>query len=306
MLRGMAPSSETPVAALPDAPAADNATLAEALREMATLLEAQGDDNRFRIAAYRQAAATVAAWPRSLRVVFQHDGLAGLDALPAVGPGIARALAELLQTGRWQRLERLRGAADPQALFRTLPGVGPQLAQQLHDELGADTLEALEVAALQGRLERLAGIGPRRAAAIRAALAQRLGQRRGGRPRAVPPGGAEPAVELLLDVDREYREAAQAGRLRTIAPRRLNPDQRAWLPVLHTRRGSWAITALFSNTARAHELGKVHDWVVLYAEDPAHEERQYTVVTATSGPLAGQRVVRGREAECLAPQARCA
>lgn len=41
----------------------------------------------------------------------------------------------------------------------------------------------------------------------------------------------------------------------------------------------------------------MHDWVVLYAEDDAHHERQYTVVTATRGPLAGQRVVRGREAE---------
>jgi putative hydrolase len=68
--------------------------------------------------------------------------------------------------------------------------------------------------------------------------------------------------------------------------------------VLHTERPGWHITALYSNTARAHELGRVHDWVVLYAEDEAHHERQYTVVTATRGVLVGQRVVRGREAEC--------
>ena len=81
-----------------------------------------------------------------------------------------------------------------------------------------------------------------------------------------------------------------------IAPRRFNPKGEAWLPVLHTQRGDWHFTALFSNTARAHELGRVRDWVVIYGEDKAHGERQYTVVSATHGALAGRRVVRGREA----------
>jgi hypothetical protein len=105
-------------------------------------------------------------------------------------------------------------------------------------------------------------------------------------------------VEWRLDVDREYRSAAQAGTLAKIAPRRFNPHGEAWLPVLHTQRGDWQFTALFSNTARAHELGREHDWVVIYGEDPQHGERQYTVVTATHGSLSGRRVVRGRQTEC--------
>jgi len=40
-----------------------------------------------------------------------------------------------------------------------------------------------------------------------------------------------PSVQVLLDVDREYREKARAGSLPGIAPRRLNPEGRAWLPV---------------------------------------------------------------------------
>jgi DNA polymerase (family X) len=44
----------------------------------------------------------------------------------------------------------------------------------------------------------------------------------------------------------------------------------------------------------------VHDWVVLYGVDKDHAERQYTVVTAARGALAGRRVVRGREGECRA------
>ena len=54
---------------------------------------------------------------------------------------------------------------------------------------------------------------------------------------------------------------------------------------------------LFSNTARAHELGRTRDWVVIYFYDGDHHEGQCTVVTETHGPLAGKRVVRGREAE---------
>jgi DNA polymerase (family 10) len=68
--------------------------------------------------------------------------------------------------------------------------------------------------------------------------------------------------------------------------------------VLHTHRPGWHFTALYSNTARAHELDRVHDWVVLYAEDEQHHERPFTVVTAGRGALLGQRVVRGREDEC--------
>jgi hypothetical protein len=102
-----------------------------------------------------------------------------------------------------------------------------------------------------------------------------------------------PGVEILLDVDREYREKARAGSLPRIAPRRLNPEGKAWLPVLHKRVGPWHFTALFSNTIRAHEMHRVYDWVVIYFEDG-----QYTVVTERRGTLTGKRVVRGREPEC--------
>ena len=68
--------------------------------------------------------------------------------------------------------------------------------------------------------------------------------------------------------------------------------------MLHTQRASWHFTALYSNTARAHELGRTHDWVVVYFYDDHHREGQHTIVTETQGPLAGKRVVRGREAEC--------
>ena len=143
------------------------------------------------------------------------------------------------------------------------------------------------------RRSRYAGIGPRRLSSLRALLSQMP-----SRIRPVRTGTAdEPPVDILLDVDREYRTKAAANELRKIAPRRFNPKREAWLPILHTQRGKWHFTALFSNTARAHELGKVDDWVVIYFYSDSGAQAQRTVVTAMRGPFASQRVVRGREGE---------
>jgi DNA polymerase (family X) len=271
-----------------------NRDLARRLDEAATLLEQQGADE-FRARAYRRAAASIAAYPQDLRELAGREGADALLGIPGVGKGIAAALRELLLTGRWSQLERLRGTLDPEALFATVPGMGQALAKQIHAALQIDSLEALEAAAYDGSLAAVPGIGPRRLEAIRAGLATRLGRLR----RAVASADAPwPPVSLLLEVDCRYREAAAAGSLRTIAPRRFNPRGEAWLPVLHLRQGGWHFTALYSNTARAHQLGRTRDWVVIYYYDHDHQERQCTVVTEHAGDLAGRRVVRGRESEC--------
>ena len=109
-----------------------------------------------------------------------------------------------------------------------------------------------------------------------------------------------PSVELLLEIDDEYRRKAARDQLRKIAPKRFNPQGEAWLPLLKTKRRGWEFTALFSNTARAHELGRTRDWVVMYFYANHREEDQCTIVTETRGALVGKRVVRGREAECQA------
>ena len=146
-----------------------NQFIAERLREIGDLLDQQ-QANPFRVRAYRQAADTVASSGEDLRELFEREGIKGLVALPGVGAGIAAAIAEMLRTGRWSQLERLRGTLDPQQTFRAIPGVGAELARRIHDTLHVDTLEALEVAAHDGRLASVPGIGPRRAAIIRGGL----------------------------------------------------------------------------------------------------------------------------------------
>ena len=172
---------------------------------------------------------------------------------------------------------------------------GKNLHVDFHDDLGIETLEDLEVAAHDGRVEKYPGIGAKRLAGIRDSLAQRLGRIR-RRTTSTPPPRV-PSVSELLDVDLEYREKAKAGTLTQIAPRRFNPEGESWLPILHTVRNGRHYTALFSNTARAHELDKTRDWVVLFC-DNGDTEHRFTVITSRVRPIEGQRIVAGREAEC--------
>ena len=116
-------------------------------------------------------------------------------------------------------------------------------------------------------------------------------------PNATAESNAEPAVAQVLIVDREYRRRARAQTLPKVTPRRFNPDGTATLPVYRVRHGNTEFKAFYSNSPTAHALGRTHDWVIVLARRGTRTF-QYTVVTETRGSWCGQRVVRGREAEC--------
>jgi hypothetical protein len=287
----------------------DDAEIADVLEQIADLLAAQ-EANPYRVRAYRSAAHMLRSERPAVAARLEAGGREALEALPAIGSSIAAVVGEYAETGRVTLLDRLEGQVSPEDLFTTVPGIGEALAARVHRELGIETLEELEIAAHAGRLEQVEGFGPRRARGVREALAGMLAgsaRRRARRMRWLESRGAgsgggagphepRPTVETLLAVDAEYRRRAEAGELRTVTPRRFNPERRSWLPILHTEKEGWSFTALYSNTARAHELGRTRDWVVIYWERDG-EEDQCTVVTETRGPRAGNRVVRGREAE---------
>jgi putative hydrolase len=273
-----------------------NHEVAEKLREIATLLEAQ-HANPFRFRAYEHAATVLETLSEDVRQRVQAKGIKGLTELPTIGAGIARSIYEYVAIGRMSRLENLQGATDPITLFQSIPTVGRELAQRLHDTLHVDTLEALENAVHNGQLDKVEGLGAKRKEAIEDWLSIHLGERR-QQLRAAQHASNEPSIDLLLKIDTEYRQKAEAGKLPLISPKRFNPDDKPWLPILHTSRGEWHFTALYSNTERAHKLQRVYDWVLIYFHDDHHQEGQHTVVTETHGPLLGKRVIRGREPQC--------
>lgn len=280
---------------------ADNARIADTLQRTADLLEAQGK-NAYRVTSYRNAAETVRDLNKPVTKLLKEDGDEWLENLPGVGRKLAGSIKEIATTGRLGLADRLESQISPGKLFTEVPGIGETLAWRIHEQLGISTLEELEIAAHDGRLEdRVEDIGPEKAEGIRVALSGMLSRssRRRMRQRSTETTQQkeEPPIALLLDVDETYRRKAEQGKLRKIAPKRFNPKGERWLPIMKTKRNGWQFTVLFSNTARAHERNKTDEWVVLYYEKDGRE-RQCTVVTAERGKLQGKRVVRGRERQC--------
>ena len=190
-----------------------------------------------------------------------------------------------------------------QLLNRMIAGRLEEAAEVLHQD-GADTVhvQAYRTAATAVRhwpismavmyrhrgiegLQEVPGVGPRIAQAIRHLLTHQhlssLGRFRGQDDTPHVP------VSELLDIDREFRAKAHL------------------VPVLHTRRGPRRYTALYSNTERAHRVGRTHDWVLVYVRD-GDDERQYTVITATRGVMRGHRIVAGHERACRDAERRAA
>ncbi|NNK78120.1 MAG: DNA-binding protein, partial [Litoreibacter sp.] len=212
-----------------------------------------------------------------------------------IGTSIVAAIQEITETGHLTLIDRLLGTATPVEIFQSVPTIGPKLAQDIHSRLDLETLEGLEMAAYDGRLQTVPGIGPRRLRAIQHSLAEMLARR--WPKRSLSPN-SEPDVATLLEVDRLYRDRAAQGKLPMIAPKRFNPEGRRWLPILHIEKDHVDYTVLFSNTERAHRLKRTDDWVVIFYQQDGAPEGQCTVVTETHPPFVGRRMVRGREADC--------
>ncbi|HZS59250.1 MAG TPA: PHP domain-containing protein [Gemmatimonadaceae bacterium] len=127
--------------------------IAYALRQIGDLLMLRGA-SRFQVRAYRQAADAV------------------LDGIPGIGPATRAVVDELERTGTSTLLERLR-ADTPVGLLDVMRIPGMRLAQlrRLHEELGVDSLDSLEAAALDGRLAALPRIGPKTVERLLAGIA---------------------------------------------------------------------------------------------------------------------------------------
>jgi len=142
----------------------ENGEIAAALEELADLLEIQGA-NPFRVRAYRNAAGTVSELSRSVGELVAEG--ADLTELPGVGKDIAAYLRELVETGRLAPLEEVAEEV-PRSLAHLvkLDGVGPKKARRLWQELGVTSVDALEDAVEEGRVEAMDGFGKKSAGKI--------------------------------------------------------------------------------------------------------------------------------------------
>ncbi len=142
-----------------------NADIAAVFDHVGDLLEYQGG-NVFRVRAYRNAARMIGGMVESLASV-RADSERTLTDLEGIGADLAGKIEALLDTGKLPLLAELEQKV-PAVVFELMrvPGLGPKKVKLLVDELGIDSLDALEQACRDGRVEGVKGFGAKTQAAI--------------------------------------------------------------------------------------------------------------------------------------------
>lgn len=136
-----------------------NSEVAQVFSEVADLLEIEGA-NEFRIRAYRKAARTIRGYPHSMSDLIEEDQ--DLTELSGIGKDLAGKIEEIVRTGGLGQLEEIK-QRTPASLAQMLKieGLGPKRVQQLYQELNIASLDQLEAAAKEGRIQDLDGLGPK-------------------------------------------------------------------------------------------------------------------------------------------------
>jgi len=135
-----------------------NQDIAERLEEMGILYEIAGV--QFKPRAYERAASVIAGYGEEVADIYKEGGKKALDGIPGVGKGIAEHIESLLKTGTFPEYEKLHRKYPVQVReLVSVEGVGPKTVKLLWKALGIKTLYQLRVAAKQGKLAKVKGLG---------------------------------------------------------------------------------------------------------------------------------------------------
>lgn len=187
----------------------ENKEIARLFSEIAELLELKGE-NAFKVRAYQKAVRTVESLPESLASLYERGKVESID---GIGKGLARKIAEVLQTGSIAYHQELLQSL-PEGLLDLLeiPGMGPKKVKLVYDTLGITTVEGLKQAAEAGSLQSLPGMGKKTEEKILKGIALR--QQSSGRHLL---GEAAPIAQEILDRIQKIngvKRAQAAGSLR--------------------------------------------------------------------------------------------
>jgi DNA polymerase (family X) len=141
----------------------DKSEIIEHLEAIAILLELQGD-NPFKIRAYAQGARALEALETPLEELIANDALASVR---GIGSALAEKITTLQQTGELAFYDQLKAKVAPGLLeMLEIPGLGAKKVRALNQELGIDSIEALQKAAESGAVAVLKGFGAKSEAKI--------------------------------------------------------------------------------------------------------------------------------------------
>lgn len=172
-------------------PELTNEAIARVFAKIADLMRIRGE-NSFRVRAFERSAEAVANLPEAAATMLERGTLAKV---PGIGSGTLERLKEILATGTCGDLQALQEQL-PAGLLELLEisGLGPKTVKLVYDELGIDSVDALEAAARAGHIAQLPRMGEKsQEKLLRAILGHR---RRKGR---TPLGQALPQGRALVE-----------------------------------------------------------------------------------------------------------
>ena len=133
-----------------------NKEVAQALKEIALLLQIEGED-KFKPRAYQRAVRSISALGEDIEDIAGRDEL---TEIPGVGKAISEKIKSFLETGSIPLLEKLRKRIPVKVMeLESIPGVGPKTIKLVYDQLKVTDLDSLEKAANEGKLADLKGMG---------------------------------------------------------------------------------------------------------------------------------------------------
>jgi len=157
-------------------PALHNAEIADALDEIADLLELQAA-NPFRVRAYHNGARTLRGLGIDVSEMLARNQ--DLSELPGIGTDLAGKIVALAETGKLPLLDELHRAVPTIATeLLHVPGLGPKRVRVLYEDLEIRTLAQLKRALIDGRVGDLPGFGPKMVDSLKATLSAKTSQPR--------------------------------------------------------------------------------------------------------------------------------
>jgi DNA polymerase (family 10) len=175
------------------APPLDNAAIAGRLDAFASLLELAGS-GPYTARAYRRAADLIRSLPAPVADLVRAGRARELR---GIGPGIERRLRELVETGEIAELRELEREVSPElAGIGRFLGVSVKRMLEIGRVLGVRTLRELRVAAEEGRLREVPGVGAETERKLLAALAQ---EPRAAAPRPLLLNRSRPLVQSIAE-----------------------------------------------------------------------------------------------------------